>query len=37
MAAAQQRLGLSITARQADILHDTLVDKSVETDHYRLS
>ncbi|MDJ0458299.1 hypothetical protein PUN71_013925 [Arthrobacter sp. NQ7] len=37
MAAAQQRLDLSITAGQADILLDTLVDKSVETDHYLLS
>lgn len=37
MAAAQQHLKLSITARQADILLDTLADKSVETDHYLLS
>jgi hypothetical protein len=37
MAAAQQRLGLCITARQADILLDTLIDKSVESDHYLLS
>ncbi|ERI36497.1 hypothetical protein M707_16510 [Arthrobacter sp. AK-YN10] len=37
MAGARQRLDLSITARQAAILLDTLVDKSVETDHYLLS
>ncbi|WP_314191961.1 hypothetical protein [uncultured Arthrobacter sp.] len=37
MAAAQQHLNLSITARQADVLLDTLADKSVETDDYLLS